>query len=60
MLHKSSDGAGFGPGGSRHMRLPKGTEGAGHEALSVPCRHDSTLHMEQRKSVACIVPLRGM
>lgn len=45
MLPKSSDGAGIGPGGSGHMRLFGGSEGAGHEALSVPCRHDGTLHV---------------
>lgn len=38
--------------GSRHMRLLRGTA-----ALSIPCRHENTLHIEQRKSV---VPLMGM
>lgn len=47
-------------GGSRHMRLLRGSEGAGHEALSVPWGHGGTLHMGQRKSVAHVVPLRGM
>lgn len=45
MLPKSSDGAGVGAGGRGHMRLLRGTEGAGHEALAVPCRHDGTLHV---------------
>lgn len=45
MLPKSSDGAGVGPGGREHMRLLRGTEGAGHEALLVPHRHDGTLHV---------------